>query len=220
ASSARSSSPTLPPNVTLAPSRAAATAWFAPLPPGYLSKVAPVTVSPGRGKRSQRTTKSRFTEPTTVSSGGKRAQVLDRAAEQVLAQVEEAGPERGAVRRRPDPGRVGEPGKGPEEDRELEVRLRHANRRDVHARTLQDGRPLEQLRGARCAVPGSALGAFGLELQEVAAQRALEPGQRRLRSVGRATQGGLATTRRRGSRVAAGPALQQPAERQCSHLAG
>ena len=34
---------------TSAPSLAAATAWFAPLPPGIRSSVAPLTVSPGRG---------------------------------------------------------------------------------------------------------------------------------------------------------------------------
>ena len=41
------SSPTAPIMRTFAPSRAAATAWFAPLPPGCASKRAPRTVSPG-----------------------------------------------------------------------------------------------------------------------------------------------------------------------------
>ena len=41
------SSPTLPIMRTSAPSRAAATAWFAPLPPGRVAKLLPITVSPG-----------------------------------------------------------------------------------------------------------------------------------------------------------------------------
>ena len=54
---------------TSAPSRAAASAWFAPLPPGTRSKVAPVSVSPGRGSRSQRATRSRLIDPTTAILG-------------------------------------------------------------------------------------------------------------------------------------------------------
>ena len=69
ASSANASRPTAPTNVTLAPRRAHATAWFAPLPPGNRASVAPLTVSPGRGSCSQRTTRSRLTEPTTVMRG-------------------------------------------------------------------------------------------------------------------------------------------------------
>src|ERR1051325_5295718 len=95
ASSANASSPTAPTKLTLAPIRAAATAWFAPLPPGYRANAASVTVSPTRGAtRSPRATRSSLTEPTTVSRGlgGKRAQVFDGPPEQVLAQVEEAGP--------------------------------------------------------------------------------------------------------------------------------
>ena len=57
---------------------------------------ASVTVSPGRGSRSTRATKSRFAEPTTVRRGlgGKRAQVVQSAVQEVLAQVEEPRPER------------------------------------------------------------------------------------------------------------------------------
>src|SRR5205823_2511412 len=130
AGSAKSSSPTAPTKRTCAPSLAAATAWFAPFPPGWRSKVASVSVSPALGRRAERATRSRFAEPTTVSagadsSGGKRAEILDRATEQVLAQVEEAGPERRAVRGRADPSRVAEAGQRAEEDRELQVRLHH-----------------------------------------------------------------------------------------------
>ena len=38
-------------NLTSAPSLCAATAWLAPLPPWLMSKVPPVTVSPGVGRR-------------------------------------------------------------------------------------------------------------------------------------------------------------------------
>ena len=55
-----------------------ATAWFAPLPPGTRSNVASETVSPGRGRRSQRATRSRLTEPTTVIVGGTRGRYPGR----------------------------------------------------------------------------------------------------------------------------------------------
>jgi hypothetical protein len=94
ASPAFASAPTAPVMRTLAPSRAAATAWFAPLPPGNRSSVAPLSVSPGLGSRSTFATRSRLIDPTTLSRvlGGKCAQV-DRGAFEVLAQVEETGPE-------------------------------------------------------------------------------------------------------------------------------
>ena len=69
ASSASASSPTAPTIRTRAPSRAAATAWFAPLPPAKRSNARPATVSPARGSRATRATRSRLIEPTTVSSG-------------------------------------------------------------------------------------------------------------------------------------------------------
>ncbi len=69
ASPANTSFPTAPTMRTSAPSRAAATAWFAPFPPGPRENDAPVTVSPARGSRSLRTTRSRLIEPTTVSLG-------------------------------------------------------------------------------------------------------------------------------------------------------
>src|SRR4051812_49391288 len=45
----RGSSPTRPINATFAPKRAAATAWFAPLPPDRTQKRLPWTVCPGVG---------------------------------------------------------------------------------------------------------------------------------------------------------------------------
>src|SRR5262249_30767678 len=76
ASSAKSSSPTAPTSRTRAPIRAAATAWFAPFPPGKRRSSAPLTVSPSRGSRSTRATRSRLIDPTTVSSTGTAASVL------------------------------------------------------------------------------------------------------------------------------------------------
>src|SRR5438105_1544695 len=70
AAAAFSSRPTAPTIDTLAPSRAAATAWFAPLAPGMRMKRAPLKVSPGRGSRSACTARSRLIEPTTVNRGG------------------------------------------------------------------------------------------------------------------------------------------------------
>ena len=109
-----SSSPTQPTKRTSAPSRAAATAWFAPFPPGTRSKSASVSVSPGRGSRSVNATRSRLALPTTVTwagardslpgapgecrLSGERSEVVDRAAAvEVLAEVEEPGPEGRAV---------------------------------------------------------------------------------------------------------------------------
>src|SRR6185312_13622686 len=61
-----------------------------------------------------------------LGSDGKRLEILDRATEQVLAQVEEADPKRRPVRRRADARRVVEARQSPQEDCELEVRLRDA----------------------------------------------------------------------------------------------
>ena len=62
-----SSSPIAPTKTTRAPSRAAATAWLAPFPPGWRAKLPPVTVSPGTGIRAVRTTRSTFIDPTTTT---------------------------------------------------------------------------------------------------------------------------------------------------------
>ena len=67
--SPKPSSPTRPIMATSAPSRAAATARLAPLPPAssYVSR--PIIVSPGRGSRDERTTRSRLIEPATTIRG-------------------------------------------------------------------------------------------------------------------------------------------------------
>jgi hypothetical protein len=83
-------------------------------------------------------------DPTTVrvNSRGKCAQVGLGALE-VLAEVEESGPERGTVRHRVDAGHVGEALQSAYEDGELEVRLRNARWIRTDARTLQDRLPFE-----------------------------------------------------------------------------
>src|SRR5438552_2420128 len=169
ASSAAGSAPTQPTMRTREPSRAAATAWFAPLPPGRRSRVAPVNVSPGLGRRRTLVTRSRLIEPTTVRlvSGSKCAQV-DRRTLEVLAEIEQTGPERGTIRHRLDPSHVGEALQCAHEDGELEVGLSDAGRVHGHAGTFQHGLPLEQLAGTGPPVPGAAFRAIGLELEEIA----------------------------------------------------
>jgi hypothetical protein len=63
------SSPTMPTNAVEAPERAAATAWFRPLPPGTMTSSWPSTVCPGPGRRGTRATMSWLMLPTTVTSG-------------------------------------------------------------------------------------------------------------------------------------------------------
>src|SRR5579864_977945 len=120
------------------------------------SKADAVSVSPARGRRSTFATKSRLIDPMTVSSGGKGAQVVDRTLE-VLAQVEQTGPERRAVGRSVDPSHVREALEGSYEHGQLEVGLGDADRRRGHSGALQHRLPLDQLARAGPAVPGAAL---------------------------------------------------------------
>ncbi len=64
-----SSSPTQPIIRTSAPSRRAATAWLAPLPPRFTRSVPAETVSPTRGRRGSATVKSTLAEPITQRRG-------------------------------------------------------------------------------------------------------------------------------------------------------
>ena len=57
--------PVLQMKETLPPRRATVTAWLAPLPPGFMKKVPPMTVSPGRGKCPVQMTISVFELPIT-----------------------------------------------------------------------------------------------------------------------------------------------------------
>src|ERR1700712_4088987 len=52
---------------TLAPRRAAATAWLAPLPPGTVTNDCPASVSPARGRRGARVTRSMVRLPTITT---------------------------------------------------------------------------------------------------------------------------------------------------------
>src|SRR5688572_13071923 len=208
ASVPNSSSPTAPTKRTCAPSRAAATAWFAPLPPGTYSRSALVSVSPGRGSFSTRATRSRLIEPTTATLGGKRAQIVEAAVEQVLAEVEEAGPERVAVRYRLDSRRVGKPLERAHEDCELEVGVRDAVRSSDDAGALQDGVPFEHLPRPRLAVPGAPLGATRLELEQETTQRVLQAGQGCLGALRGPAEGRLAPLGSRRVGLAARPALE------------
>jgi len=116
-------------------------------------------------------------DPTTVSAvlSGKGAQVGLRALE-VLAEIEQAGPERGAVRHRVDACHVRKTLQRAHEDGELEVRLRHARRVRADAGASQNRLPFEQFACARSAVPGAALGAIGFELEQITVERMVEPG--------------------------------------------
>src|SRR5215510_9933169 len=61
--SPKASPPILLTNVTLAPTRAAATDWFEPLPPGPIRKPEPKIVSPIAGNRSARNARSATNTP-------------------------------------------------------------------------------------------------------------------------------------------------------------
>src|ERR1700744_4108553 len=65
----RSSGPRQPAIRTSAPSRAAATAWLPPLPPGANRAAVPSTVAPGPGSSGTVTEMSMFMLPSTVSRG-------------------------------------------------------------------------------------------------------------------------------------------------------
>mmetsp|Transcript_14938 Transcript_14938/g.42378 ORF Transcript_14938/g.42378 Transcript_14938/m.42378 type:complete len:270 (-) Transcript_14938:107-916(-) len=64
----RSSLPTLMTTRTGLPNKAAAAAWFAPLPPNSCSKRLPIKVSPGFGNLGELTTRSTLAEPTTTTA--------------------------------------------------------------------------------------------------------------------------------------------------------
>ena len=65
--SPNASAPTQPIIATRAPSRAAATAWFNPLPPGSVWNAEPMTVSPARGRDGASATRSMFRLPATTT---------------------------------------------------------------------------------------------------------------------------------------------------------
>src|SRR5205814_9229404 len=151
--------------------------------------------------------------------GGERAQISSGTLV-VLTQVEGPGPERRAIWRSVDAGHVRQALERPHEHGKLEVHLRDARRAGGDARARQDRLPLEQLAGAGTAVPGASLRAVGLQLEQVAVERTVEPGERRLGPVCGMPERGLTPAGGGGIRIPAGPALEQPAEGERSRLAG
>ena len=222
ASSASGSAPTAPIMRTRAPSFAAATAWFAPLPPGKRSKLEPGTVSPARGSRSTRATRSRLIDPTTVSSTRDRARVRRRsragrrARGRAGSRAGRTGPPRASRGRWSDCHRTCEASPSSARTSTASSRYAAATRcgGDLHAGAVEHRLPVDELRAARLAEPRPALGRVGLELEQVAAERPLEPGERRLDAVGGAAERRLATAGRARVGVAPRPPLEQPAERE------
>jgi hypothetical protein len=80
--------------------------------------------------------------------------------------------------------------------------------------------PVDQLGRARLAVPRPSLRALRLELEQVAAERPVEAGDRGLGAVGGAPERGLAPSRRARLGVPSRPALEQAAEGECRDFAG
>src|SRR6185369_5032060 len=108
---------------------------------------------------------------------GKRAQVVDRAVQEVLAQVEEAGPERLAVGHRRKAGRRGQAFERAHENGELEIGMRDTGGRGTDSGPSQYRLPFHNLPGPGLAVPGAAFGLVGLELDEKTPQRPLQSGE-------------------------------------------
>src|SRR5581483_6022224 len=147
-------------------------------------------------------------------------EIVERPAEQVLAQVEEPGPERAAVELRLPAHERRKPFERSDEDGELEVDGGDSVRRRVHAGAGEHRLPVDELGGAGIAEPRSALGELRLELEQVAPERPLEPCERSLDALGGMTKRRLAPARRGRLRVAARPALEQPAKRDRRGLDG
>src|SRR5918995_5441046 len=107
-------------------------------------------------------------------SGGEGPEVLERPAEQVLLEVEQARPEARRVDVALPPGGARQPLERPNEHGQLEVHLRDASGRGAHTGALQDGLPVEELGVRRLGIPRPALRTIRLELDEVAGERLLE----------------------------------------------
>ena len=71
---------------TSPPARAAAIAWFEPLPPGMVENPFPITVSPGFGSRSTVVTRSMLALPNTAILGRSVAVILPSFVRGVLAE--------------------------------------------------------------------------------------------------------------------------------------
>ena len=154
------------------------------------------------------------------ASGGERAQVLRGAAQEVLAQVEEARPRApsGAGRRPTGPPRRGPRARG----RRPRARGRRARRAPPRRPRRRGGAPAPTRRTRRRRArrtrtrprPRRAPARAG------SARAAPRGRQRGLDALGGAAERGLPLPRRARVGVAAGPALEQPAERERRGLAG
>ena len=149
-----------------------------------------------------------------------RSQVVDRRAKERVAQVEEAGPERGAVGRTVEAGGIGKALESSHEHRELEIHGGDAVRARMDAGAVENRAPLDELSCPRPAIPRAAFCAFRLELEQVPRERCLEACERGLDAVGGVPQGCLARAGCRWQCLTAIPPLEQPAERERGDLAG
>ena len=93
-------------------------------------------------------------------------------------------------------------------------------RGDPHTGALEHRPPVDELGVARLAEPRPPLRLVGLQLEEVAAERAFEPCERSLGAVGCPPESRLTPARRRGLRLAARPTLEQAAEGERARFAG
>ena len=224
ASSPSRSSPTAPTIRTEAPMRAAATAWFAPFPPGKRSNCRAATVSPGRGSRSIRATKSTLIEPTTVSSTATGRRSMQRARRcrsapgRAGSHAGRTGPPR-ASRDRARPGT-----QPPPKALRARGRARPARGRPPRRGCGSTATPARESTGsqstssarARLAEPRAALGALGLEARAGTARAALELRQRLCDPLGRLLQRRRARRRRRRRRRRPAPSPRAAGRRRAS----
>ena len=200
-----------------------------PCRPGRARSVAPVTVSPGRGSRShardevevdraddddrwRRVTRAQAS-PTAASAHaqGPRSSTVEPSSVSRRSKSPAQSEERSGAR--VEPGGVGEALERAHEHGQLEVDRRDAvrARADAGARRAP-GRHSTSSPAPGPAVPRAALGPVGLELEQVADERRLEPGERRLDAVGRVAERRLA--RARPSPGSASPRPQRSSSRQ------
>ena len=152
--------------------------------------------------------------PWCGASGSQSAEVVHRRSEERVLQIEEAGPQRGAIGRGVHARGRSKPFESADEDGQLEVDGRHAVRAGADAGPIGDGTPLHELPRSRPCVPRPTLGSLRLELEEVLRQRPLEPGERGLDSIGGVPQRGLSRAGSRGHGISPAPTLEKAAKRQ------
>ena len=140
-----------------------------------------------------------FLEPW--ASGRQGAQVVDGRAEERVAEIEEAGPERRAVGCALEARCIGKALERTNEHGQLEVRGRDAVRARMNPGPIENGPPLDELPCPRPAVPRASLCPFGLELQEIPRERGLEACKRGLDAVRGMAEGGLTRAGRRRIRL-------------------